>query len=345
MNIIEILLSNRWLPVVIVLASPIIAFFVDFLFIFLSKSFTSKTKTNFDDKLIKILHQPIFYSTIFIGWMIAINKTSFIYSYYVVSIFLTIIIIVWSKAIFSAFIEFINWYSRINTSNNMLQKRTIPLFDNLGKLVIFLGCIYFIFQSWGLDVTGWLASAGIIGIVIGLAAKDTLANFFSGIFIMADAPYKEKDYINLDSGERGYVTSIGLRSTRLLTRDDIEITIPNSVIANSKIVNESGGPQENERVRINVSVAYGSDIDKVRDIMMDIALNHDTVDSEYKPRVRFREFGDSGLLFQLMFWIRKPEMRGRVIDEINTKIYKTFNAENIEIPFPQTTVHIKKEND
>ena len=76
----------------------------------------------------------------------------------------------------------------------------MPLFDNLGKIIIFIGAIYFIFISWGINVTGWLASAGILGIVLGLAAKDTLANLFAGIFIMADSPYKEGDYINLDTG-------------------------------------------------------------------------------------------------------------------------------------------------
>ena len=162
---------------------------------------------------------------------------------------------------------------------------------------------------------------------------------------MADAPYKENDYINLDSGERGYVTNIGLRSTRLLTRDDIEITIPNSVIANSKIVNESGGPHEQERVRINIGVAYGSDIDKVRDILMGIAENNSNVSKLNIPRVRFRTFGDSSINFQLLFWIEKPEMRGRVSDEINTQIYKAFNKENIDIPFPQRTVHIKNNNE
>ena len=85
--------------------------------------------------------------------------------------------------------------------------------------------------------------------------KDTLSNLFAGIFIMADAPYKEGDYINLDSGERGYVRSIGIRSTRIMTRDDIEITIPNALIANSKIVNESGGPDEKERVRITLEIS------------------------------------------------------------------------------------------
>ena len=254
-------------------------------------------------------------------------------------------IIVWATAIFKAFVQFVKWYGKSANRNKLFQQRMVPLFDNIGKLIIFLGCAYFLFKSWGWDVTGWLASAGVIGIVIGLAAKDTLANFFSGIFIMADAPYKENDYINLDSGERGYVTNIGLRSTRLLTRDDIEITIPNSVIANSKIINESGGPHEEERVRIDVGVAYGSDIDKVREVLLGIAKENDNVSKTSVPRVRFRTFGESSINFQLLFWIPKPEMRGRVSDAINTQIYKTFNQENIEIPFPQRTVHIKKDNE
>ena len=77
---------------------------------------------------------------------------------------------------------------------------------------------------------------------MGFAAKDTLANLFAGVFILADAPYKIGDFIVLDGGERGRVTKIGIRTTRILTRDDVEITIPNATIANSKIINESGGP-------------------------------------------------------------------------------------------------------
>tara|TARA_B100000131_G_C17944811_1_gene543881 strand:- start:467 stop:862 length:396 start_codon:yes stop_codon:yes gene_type:complete len=130
-----------------------------------------------------------------------------------------------------------------------------------------------------------------------------------------------------------------------MTRDDIEITIPNSVIANSKIINESGGPYERERVRVNISVAYGSDIKKVREILTSIAMNADEVCSDPVPRVRFREFGDSALIFQLLFWIEKPEMRGRVVDSINSIIYDRFNADGIEIPFPQRTLHIKKSID
>ena len=158
----------------------------------------------------------------------------------------------------------------------------------------------------------------VLGVVLGLAAKDTVANFFAGIFLMADSPFKEGDYILLETGERGYVKSMGLRSTRFLTRDDIEITIPNSVIASSKIVNESGGPEDIERVRITLLVAYGSEIDDVKNLLKSIALNNDNVQNEPEPRVRFREFADSGIKLQLLFWIYKPEIRGRTVDAVNT---------------------------
>tara|TARA_S200000501_G_scaffold214045_1_gene200987 strand:- start:3352 stop:4284 length:933 start_codon:yes stop_codon:yes gene_type:complete len=303
-----------------------------------------KTKTTIDDHIIDILHRPIYLSILFIGLGFSASLLDILSSiqFIINGSLKTIIVIIWGSAIFKSFIYIIKWYSSKSGLRKQNQKRLMPLFDNLGKIIIFIGVVYFVFISWGINVTGWLASAGILGIVLGLAAKDTLANLFAGIFIMADSPYKEGDYINLDTGERGYVKNIGIRSTRIMTRDDIEITIPNSVIANSKIINESGGPEEMERVRVNVSVAYGSDIEKVRTILMDIAQSNEQVCNDPLPRVRFREFGDSALIFQLLFWIEKPEMRGRVVDSVNSVIYNRFIDHNIEIPFPQRTIHIKK---
>jgi len=327
--------------------SIVVAKISDLIFTSLLKRMASRTKTTIDDHIIDILHKPIYYTILFIGLGFSLSLVESLSSiqFIISGTLKTIIVVIWGTAIFRSFIYIINWYSSKSGLRRQNQKRLMPLFDNLGKIVIFIGAIYFIFISWGINVTGWLASAGILGIVLGLAAKDTLANLFAGIFIMADAPYKEGDYINLDTGERGYVKNIGIRSTRIMTRDDIEITIPNSVIANSKIINESGGPEEMERVRVNISIAYGSDVDFVKDTLMDIATSNDDVCSDPLPRVRFREFGDSALNFQLLFWIEKPEIRGRVVDSINSMIYKTFIDKNIEIPFPQRTIHIKKTND
>ena len=326
------------------LGSFIAASIIDKIFVSFLKKIVQKTKTTIDDKLIEVLHPAIYNTILYLGFYVALNilsmpeRIAFIFS----GIIKSLIVIYWSIGLFNSFIIIIKWISGKDSDRALIKKKTLPLFDNLGKIVIFLFSVYFIMLCWGINVTAWIASAGILSVVLGFAAKDTLGNLFAGIFIMADSPYKEGDYINLDTGERGYVNDIGIRSTRIQTRDDIEITIPNSVIANSKIINESGGPYEKERIRITVDVAYGTDLDVVKTILSSIAEKSDNVCSEPLPRVRFREFGESGLRFQLLGWIEKPEFRGRVIDELSTEIYNTFNKENIEIPFPQRTIHIKK---
>ena len=209
-------------------------------------------------------------------------------------------------------------------------------------ILIVVLAVYVIFSAWKVDMTAWLASAGIVGIAVGFAAKDTLANLFSGVFIMADAPYKIGDFVVLESGERGEITHIGIRSTRMRTRDDIEITVPNSVMGNTMIVNESGGPEEKFRIRVAVGVAYGSDIDKVRAVLMDIALTDENVCEDPEPRVRFRQFGPSSLDFELLCWVEQPVLRGRVLDILNGKVYKRFIEENIEIPYSKHDLYIKQ---
>ena len=344
-NLLNNLSENKpLLALIYTILSFIAAFIIDKIFISFLKIIVKRSTTDLDDKLIDTLHKPIYYSILFFGLNVAIKlldlPENIIFSF--VGILKTIIVIIWGLALFRSFIILIEWASRKSRQASFIQSKTIPLFENVGKIVIFLVVVYFVMLTWDIDVTAWVASAGILSAVLAFAAKDTLGNLFAGLFIMADSPYKEGDYINLDAGERGRVRHIGIRSTRIITRDDIEITIPNSVIANSKIINESGGPHEKERIRITVDVAYGTDVEKAKDIMLQIALSEEMVCNDPEPRARFREFGESGLKLQLLGWIERPELRGLVIDKLSTTIYKSFNEGNIEIPFPQRTVHIKK---
>jgi small-conductance mechanosensitive channel len=209
------------------------------------------------------------------------------------------------------------------------------------KLAMVSATIYFLFLTWRIDLTAWLASAGIVGIAVGFAAKDTLANLFSGIFIIADAPYKPGDFIVLDGGLRGQVTKIGIRSTRILTPDDVEITVPNAVIGGSKIVNETGGPHVKQRIRVAVDVAYGSDIDRVRAVLLTCPEGVIHVAHAPTPQVRLRELAAAGLHFELLVWLEEPAQRDAVIDALNCAIYKAFAAASIEIPFPQLDVRVR----
>jgi small-conductance mechanosensitive channel len=139
------------------------------------------------------------------------------------------------------------------------------------------------------------------------------------------------------------VVDIGIRSTRILTRDDIEVTVPNAVIASSKIVNETSGRHPKMRVRVKIGVAYGSDVDEVRTVLLSCVEGVEHVAAEPAPRVRFRAFGDSALLFELLTWVDEPVFRGRVLDALNAKVYKALNGAGIEIPYNKMDVYIKRD--
>lgn len=305
---------------------------------------TSRTKIKWDDQVISLLSRPLFWTLFLLGVVMALIPLKLTKSVdgIVVSLVTTILIILWSAFILRLIVILLNAMSRSAQEQSIIRTQTKPLFQNLAYILVFIFAIYLIFSSWNIDMTAWLASAGIVGIAIGFAAKDTLANLFAGVFILADSPYKIGDYVVLDSGERGKVTHIGIRSTRLLTRGDVEITIPNAVMGNSRISNESGGPYEKYRLNIKVGVAYGSDIDQVRAVLMDVAENEKEVCHDPDPRVRFRSFGNSSLDIELLCWVEIPEVRGRVLDSLNTAVYKRFNAEGIEIPYSKHDVYIKE---
>ena len=347
-EIIPQLSDNIWIQVLSYIILFILVLFIIDRFFFLLLKLSSKTETDLDQELITTIRKPLTICVSLFGLILIIDQFSNIflgnkYSFFQISnkIILTFIILIISKTFNEVFTNFTRWYSN-KDEYKFIQKQTLPLLDNSMKILIFSVSLYLILKCWSVDVTAVLASAGVIGIALGFAAKDTISNLFSGIFIMVDSPYKEGDYIILDDKQRGYVQDIGIRSTRIMTRDDVEIIIPNSVIANSKIVNECGGPYEKERLKIPIGVGYDSDIDQVRKILLNIADSSSNVSSDPKPRVRFTSFGDSSLLFNLLVWIEHPEMRGRTIDDINCKIFKQFKAEKIDIPFPQRNIHIEK---
>ena len=339
----ELLPPSPWLRGLTVLAAFVmLAKLIDWIGTGLLRFWARRSETELDDKMIEAAHRPIFWSVLLFGvWLMLLRLE--IHAEYLLllqRVIKTVAIFIWSIFAWRASRILLTGLGRLERRKSFIQPRTVPLLDNSIKVLLGGGVIYFLFITWGINVAAWLAGAGIVGLAVGFAAKDTLANLFSGISLLIDAPYQNGDFIVLDGGERGMVTKIGLRSTRMLTRDDIEITVPNSVIANERIVNESGGPWKKERIRINISVAYGSDLDQVRQVLVDIALAHDHVLSEPSPRVRFRTFGNSSLDLQLLCWIEEPVLRGRSIDALSTEIYKRFNREGIEFPYPKRDVFL-----
>ena len=223
-----------------------------------------------------------------------------------------------------------------------IQPASLPLFQFTYKVALVAVGSYLLMAAWHVNLASWLASAGVAGIAVGFAAKDTLANFISGVFILMDAPYKVGDVIIIDDVTRGEVTDIGMRSTRLLTADNVEVIVPNAVIGNAKIVNESSGPTLQMRVRATVGVAYGSDIDQVREVLAGAARGLPGVSSAEEPIVRFTGMGESSLDFAVLVLADNPRSRPAVADELNTRIYKALGAAGIPIPFPQRDIWVKE---
>lgn len=336
-------IGNRFITAgLIIIVAFGLGWIVDFVVTRACRVLTRRTETTLDDRFLDLLHNPVRNTVLLMGLWLAAARLSLPPKpqLIVAATIKTILLLVWSVFAFRFMAMIIGNLSRAK-GVSMVQPRTEPLFANLARLTILAAAIYLLFVTWEINVSAWLASAGIVGLAVGFAAKDTLANLFSGIFILADSPYQVGDYINLDTGERGEVRHIGLRSTRLLTRDDVEVTIPNAVIANAKIVNESGGPWARERIRVKFSVAYGSDVDRVRELIGDVAQNHEDALNDPAPRVRFRAFGNSSLDFELLCWIDNPSLRGKVVDGLLGDIYKALNANGIEIPYPKRDVYIK----
>ena len=323
-------------------ASLVAGFVIDQVIVRVLKRWASRSSSDLDDRLIHYLHRPIFITVLVAGFHLAlleIDLTPEALKLFT-RLLRTLLVLIWLVFALRSCTILLDLLSRLEQRFTAIQPSTVSLFDQVLKIVLVGAAVYFLFLVWGVDVGAWLAGAGIVGIAVGFAAKDTLANIFAGLFILADGPYHVGDFVVLDSGDRGEVTHIGLRSTRLLTRDDIEITLPNAVIANARILNESGGRWEKERVRAKVGVAYGSDIEQVESILLEIARSHPEIDADPEPRVRFRGFGSSSLDFELLGWIHEPVLRGRILHELNCEIYRRFRDSGVEIPYPKHDVYL-----
>ena len=214
-----------------------------------------------------------------------------------------------------------------------------PVFSNVWTLVVLVAAAAATLSIWRIDVTPLLAGAGIVGITIGFAAKDTVANFFGGIALYFDDTYKIGDFVVLDSGEKGTVVKVGVRSTTLQTRDEVLVTVPNAVLNAAKIVNESA-PGRRKRIRVPIGVAYGTDIDAFEAAVLDVAAAESLVLDSPKPRMRFRSFGASALEYELLCWVRSPVRGAKATHRLNRGIYRRLTEMGIEIPFQQVDVTV-----
>jgi small-conductance mechanosensitive channel len=218
---------------------------------------------------------------------------------------------------------------------------TLTLINNLITVILVIGGCFALLRIWAINLTPLLASAGLVTAIGALAARDTLADFLGGIAIFLDHPYHIGDFVVLNSGERGEVVDIGIRSTRIRTRDDVFVSIPNSLMATAKVINESSFVSQ-YRVRCRLGVAYHCDLDEAEKILLFSLEGNPFLLPEPAPRVRYRAFGDWSVELEVLAWIKDPRDRGAALDQIIRGLHRVFREGKIEIPLPQQEVTYKR---
>lgn len=341
----EIISQNIWVArLFIVVLYALIAKAADLFIDRVLRRLAGYTRISFDDQLITFLHGPLCWTIVLFGFLHAAAlppPPAEPWSAILPNLAQTVILVIWFVALLKLLGRVSEQSRERIISQGKIGHDMFFLLKNVVRVIVVISALLWLLSIWEMDLTPLFASAGIAGIAVALAAKDTLANFFGGVSIFADKTFKVGDYIILDSSERGEVVEIGIRSTRIKTRDDVLITIPNSILANSKIVNESA-PIPRFRIRVPVGVAYGSDLEEVEEILLEVARKNPSVVEEPAPRARVRAFSSSSVDLELLCWVEDPSLKGLEIHKLLKNIYSAFREKKVTIPFPQRDIYIKE---
>ena len=239
-------------------------------------------------------------------------------------------------------------------TRRFLRKRVLPKFHiEIGLqytllrlvhyLIIALGILYAVKIGFSVDLTSVAVILGFLSVGIGFGLQYAASDIASGFILLFERPIRIGDWLSLEGGVEGRVESISLRSTVVVTNENLAVIMPNSKLVQNKFINYSYGTQ-NVRLNIPIGVAYGSDLDKVKIALLEAARSVKEVLSDPAPIVHFSGFGDSALNLQIRVWIDEPRNHTVIGSKINFAIDEAFRKYNIEIPFPQRDIHVRRES-
>lgn len=306
---------------------------------------TAFTATDLDDRLLNRTIPHVSRLLIMLGVYLSIRSLPLHEKLVAVLsgfLFILLVVILFNLA-YHALDELLKWYisGRQEGEDALISRHMIPMAEKIAMLFLMGTALIIVFKHFNYDIFSLVTALGIGSLAIGMAAKDTLAHMISGFTLMLDRPFRIGDRIQLANGQAGDVTDIGLRSTKIKTAENMLLIIPNSDLCNTMLVNQAF-PDRRAKGRITVGVAYGSDVERVKELLVATALEVDDVLRDPAPEAYFVAFGDSSLTMSLFFWVEEYGVLFGTTDKINSLIMRRFTEQGIEIPFPVRTVKLEK---
>ncbi len=314
------------------------------------KKIASKTKTTLDDILINLFKKPFVFTMFIFGFYLASLYVGFgMRGKEILSNILEIMIIIniiWIviKLIDAIIDHYLMPYAAKTETD--IDNQLIPFVRNLVKIIIIIIGAIVLIKRFGYDVTSLVAGVGIGGLALALAAQSMLSNFFGGVAILTDKPFKINDRIKVDDKYEGFVRQIGMRSTSIETLNSTIVTIPNSVIASSFVENIT--QEKARKILVNLGLTYDTPTKKIEEA---IKLVKETLDenkyvvhdNKNCPKlVSFTEFKDFSLNILVIYFIKDVDNLLTAKTEINLAIKHKFEKAGIEFAFPTQTVYVKK---
>jgi small-conductance mechanosensitive channel len=310
------------------------------------RKYARKTRTHLDNVVLGIIRGPLFIILITYGVvqsLVVLQPPAEVVGL-LATLYSAVLVLMLTWLAYRVFRGIVIEYGK-----KLAERKDTPLFDALWPVVNRAGAILIVVVGasslaalFGLDLTAFIAGMGVLGIAIAFAAQESLSNFFSGVFLLLDRPFKEGDLVEID-GDRCRIERIGLRTTRLYHRPSHKIlVVPNNKMARDMIVNLVE-PDEAIRQNTTVGVAYGSDVERVKETLVAAAEENPWVikdEAGREPYARLEEFGESGMVFKLKFWVRDADKLNRVRGEVNETIVKRLAEAGIEIPYPTRTIRM-----
>jgi len=232
----------------------------------------------------------------------------------------------------------------VQRTSTALDDTALPLLNKVVRFGILAFGILLALDRVGLNIAPLLAGAGVMGLALSLAAKDTLSNLIAGVLLILDRPFQIGDRIELwnspaETGSWGDVIEIGLRATKIRNPDNLVIVVPNNEIMRRDIINYTmSGPHI--RLRIPIDVEYESDIEEAKRLILAVAIETEGVKSNPPPVVIVRGFGASGVNLQLRVWIQEARTRRAIADQITERVHTTFAEAGIAMPYPKRDVYV-----